>query len=246
MPSWSDNESVENIFDGKPDTFYHNNRNNFVSADNPFVLVADMGKTGKYNSITIASRRSGQLNLPCTFTLYGSTDDAEWNTLGEFADLPIVGNTVTANFDTAELRYYKLAVTDTKSATAGNKYVTIAYVRFAYNFAATEVSAYEAEYYTDGNTSFSEVATVSSFGTVVKGNGTIKYSFTGSKFALNVRQDEACEIVVKVDGKETCVTLSVNSNKTLAFVVEGLAQGEHTVEVTVLQGNICVDSLYVG
>ena len=42
MPSWSDNESVENIFDGNPDTFYHNNRNNFVSADNPFVLVADM------------------------------------------------------------------------------------------------------------------------------------------------------------------------------------------------------------
>lgn len=246
MPSWSDNESVENIFDGNPDTFYHNNRNNFVSADNPFVLVADMGKTGKYNSITVASRRSGQLNLPCTFTLYGSTDGAEWNTLGEFADLPIVGNTVTANFDTAEFRYYKLAVTDTKSATAGNKYVTIAYVRFAYNFVATEVSAYEAEYYTDGNTSFAEVATVSSFGTVVKGNGTIKYSFTGSKFALNVRQNEACEIVVKVDGKETRVTLSANSNKTLAFVVEGLAQGEHTVEVTVLQGNICVDSLYVG
>lgn len=105
----------------------------------------------------------------------------------------------------------------------------------ANNFAATEVSAYEAEYYTDGNTSFAEVATVSSFGTVVKGNGTIKYSFTGSKFALNVRQDEACEIVVKVDGKETRVTLSANSNKTLAFVVEGLTQGEHTVEVTVLQ-----------
>lgn len=116
----------------------------------------------------------------------------------------------------------------------------------ANNFAATEVSAYEAEYYTDGNTSFAEVATVSSFGTVVKGNGTIKYSFTGSKFALNVRQDEACEIVVKLDGKETRVTLSANSNKTLAFVVEGLTQGEHTVEVTVLQGNICVDSLYVG
>lgn len=108
----------------------------------------------------------------------------------------------------------------------------------ANNFAATEVSAYEAEYYTDGNTSFAEVATVSSFGTVVKGNGTIKYSFTGSKFALNVRQDEAREIVVKVDGKETRVTLSANSNKTLAFVVEGLTQGEHTVEVTVLQGNI--------
>lgn len=65
-------------------------------------------------------------------------------------------------------------------------------------------------------------------------------------FALNVRQDETCKIVVKVDGKETRVTLSENSNKTLAFVVEGLAQGEHTVEVTVLQGNICVDSLYVG
>ena len=65
-------------------------------------------------------------------------------------------------------------------------------------------------------------------------------------FALNVRQDEACEIVVKVDGKETRVTLSANSNKTLAFVVEGLTKGEHTVEVTVLQGNICVDSLYVG
>ena len=32
----------------------------------------------------------------------------------------------------------------------------------ANNFAATEVSAYEAEYYTDGNTSFAEVATVSS------------------------------------------------------------------------------------
>lgn len=143
-------------------------------------------------------------------------------------------------------QYDKKQIDVTKYTYDGEtSYATVADA-VANNFAATEVSAYEAEYYTDGNTSFAEVATVSSFGTVVKGNGTIKYSFTGSKFALNVRQDEACEIVVKVDGKETRVTLSANSNKTLAFVVEGLTQGEHTVEVTVLQGNICVDSLYVG
>ncbi len=245
MSSWDNSTSIENVFDGDSSTFYHNNRNNFVSEDNPFVLVADMGKTEKYNSIKIISRTSGQYNLPSSFKLYTSLDNENWQQVGDFKDLSLQNNTVVALFDDVEFRYYKIYVTDTKSASGGNKYVTIASIEFALTFVGEEKSPYLMDYYKSNKTNFTEVETVSTFGKIIKGNGTIKYSFKGTGFVLMTRQDNDCKITLSIDGKNYNLTLSKSATKTYSFVQKDLPNSSHDITIKVLSGNICLDSFAI-
>lgn len=243
MPSWDGTTGIENIFDGDPSTFFHNNRNNFVNESNVFVLVADMGFEGTFNSIKIISRTSGQENLPCTFKLYGSLDNSEWFEMGNYNNLGISGNVVSANFNTTKFRYYKLQVSDTKSANGGNKYVTISSIEFSYNFAGVEMSPYVLDYYTTSKTEFNENSTFSTFGKLVSGNGTIKYKFFGTGLAFLVRQNEECKIKVAFDGNIQEITLNSSDSKQVAFAFDELKLENHEVEIEIISGTIYVDSL---
>lgn len=242
MGSWSEGEGIENIFDGNPNTFYHNERNNFLSEENPFILVADMGEAGIYNSIKIVSRTSGQYNLPITFKLYGSLDNNEWFTLGEYKELGLNGNTVTANFNATEFRYYKLYVTDTKAQSSTNKYITIARIDFSYTISGNEYSPYALNYYKDDNSNFVESKEPSEFGRTIYGNGTITYSYKGG-FALLVNQHEDCRIKVTLNGNEYEYYLSENEDSYIAFYINSKDFAEVTIEV--IEGNINVDSVIV-
>ena len=241
MSSWSNGEGVENIFDADSSKFFHNNRNNFVSESNPFILEADMCNEQTFNGIKIVSRTSGQYNLPSTFTLYGSLNGNDWDVLGEFVDLSLVGNSVSASFADAKFRYYKLYVTDTKSATSGNKYVTIEHIEFLYNFNGTEKSPDALRYYKTGKKNFEKIETVSSFGYLIKGNGSIKYDFYGSGIILFVRQDNNCKIRVTMDGNSREITLQANPEKQIAFSSINMAKEYHSIKIEVLKGSICVD-----
>ena len=53
---WGESK-IENILDGNLDTFYHNNQNNFVSKENPFILEVSLGESVKCNRILITSRK---------------------------------------------------------------------------------------------------------------------------------------------------------------------------------------------
>lgn len=245
MSSWDETTGVENIFDGNAETFYHNQRNDFVSEQNLFELVVDMGKIGTFNTIKIFSRTSGQLNLPCTFRLLVSDDGESWYEAGAFENLPISGNAVQAQFDPVQFRYYKLVVTDTKSATAGaNKYVTISSIEFSHSFSGTELSPNFFSYYANGSKGFSEKSVQSTFGTIVEGNGKATSEFVGSGFALVVRQDCDCVLKIRIDGKETVVELSQSDEKQIAFW-SVLKSGEHKVQVEVVSGTLSVDSVII-
>lgn len=245
MSSWDETTGIENIFDGNAATFYHNQRNNFVSEQNPFELVVDMGKIGTFNTIKILSRTSGQLNFPCTFRLTVSNDGESWREVGNFENLPISGNAVQASFATEQFRYYKLVVTDTKSATVvANKYVTISSIEFSHSFAGTELSPYFLDYYVSDKESFVEEWTESSFGKLIVGNGRAVGKFCGSGFALVVRQDCDCVLKISIDGKETVVELSQSDGKQIAFW-SVLKSGEHKVQVEVVSGTLSVDSVIV-
>ena len=246
MPSWSENEKVENIFDGNQNTFYHNERNNFVSENNPFILTADVGKTIRVNNIKIVSRKTGQYNLPCTFTVHGSLNGSDWYTVGVFTDLALIGNTVTGNFNSTEFRYYKLTVTDTKSAIPGNKYVTISSIEFGYTFDGKEYSPHSATYYKSGNKEFRESRTISSFGKLIYGSGIVEYEFNGERLGLYVRQKEDCVIKITLDGKESEVSLSKSDEKTLAYFNDYLSGGNHKITIQVISGNLYVDSFIKG
>ena len=245
MNPWSESEGVQNIFDGNPDTFYHNERNNFINKDNPFILSADTGAVNRYNGIKIVSRKKGQLNLPSSFILYGSKDNESWTAVGEFNDLAISGNYVYASFETAEFRYYRLYVTDTKSATAGNKYVTIAGIELRYDYGGTEKSPYALAYYGEKQNDFYEEVGESSFGTLIKGAGKIKYTFNGNGLKLFVRQTSECVIKLTANGKTSEIKLSANGEKTAAFLLDGLTNGKNDIIIEVTSGIICIDSVVV-
>ena len=247
MNPWDNTTEIENIFDGNPSTFFHNNRNNFLSESNPFILVADMKKTARYNSIKITSRTQGQYNLPVTFKLFGSLDNKKWNLLGDYTNLGCSGNTVSASFDEAEFRYYKLYITDTKSQSSGNKYVTISSIDFTDTFAGTEISPYDLGYFREksSNQTFTKQSAEASYGFVMKGNGIVKFNFTGTGFMLRALQDNACKIRVTVDGKSTELNLDKSNDIQFAYVMSGLKNSNHNVAIKVLSGKLCVDSVLV-
>lgn len=247
MDSWDSTTSIDNIFDEDKANYYHNNRNNFVSESNPFILVADMQKAARYNNIKIQSRTSGQYNLPTTFKLYGSLDCEKWNLLGDYSDLSMSGNTISVDFNEAEFRYYKLYITDTKSQSSDNKYVTIASIDFTYTFSGSEISPFDLGYYREkgSNQTFTREAAESSYGSVMKGDGIVKFDFTGTGFMLLTLQDNECRIRVTVDKKSIELNLSPSTGKQFACIMSGLKNKNHKVSIKVLSGKLCVDSVVV-
>lgn len=240
--SWSNDQSIQNILDGNLDTFYHNNRNNFVSEDNPFELEVDLGEIVRCNKITITSRKTGQLNLPSTFKLYGGKTQDEMSLLGNYVDLPLKSNTVEATFDDAEIKYYKIVVTDTKSASAGNKYVTIAQIDLEYIFAGVEKTPFDLKYYKTDLTNFSKVKIQSTYGWVTSGNGEIEYEFEGTGIALFARQTDSCKIKVEIDGEVREQELFANGEKQMFFIATNLQNKNHKLKIIVLKGNLNIDS----
>lgn len=245
MSSWSDDESIENIFDGNPDTYYHNERNNFLSADNPFILVADIGAPATFNSIKIISRTSGQYNLPVTFTLFGSLDMEEWFTVGEFINLPTSANTVSANFTEAEFRYYKLHVTQTKAQSSPNQYITISQIELSHTVSGKELSPFAFEYYKTDETDFYAQSATSEFGRLIIGNGTVKYTLEGMGLALTVRQKTSAKIRVTAGDTVTEYMLDQTEEPSIAFLYRNTTEGAVDIKVEVLEGNIYIDSAIV-
>ncbi len=243
--SWDDGAKIENILDNSLDTFFHNNRNNFVSESNPFELVVDLGENVVCNKIKIWGRKSGQLNLPSTFKLFGGLTADKLELLGEFVDLPLSGNNIEASFDETEIRYYKIVVTDSKSKSAGNKYVTIAQIDLQRVFEGTEKSPFELDYYKSTKTNFEKVRAQSTFGKVVSGNGVIKYSFEGGGITLFALQNQACKIKITFDGKTETKDLTATSEKQLLFVFADKTSKQHNLQIEVIEGNLTIDSLII-
>lgn len=245
MDSWDSAQGAENIFNSDIDSYYHNNRNNFVSEDNPFILIADAKNTDYFNTIKITSRTSGQYNLPSTFKLYVSKDCKTWELAGEFENLSLTGNSVVATFAEKEFRYYKLYVTDTKSQSSGNKYVTIASIELSDTFSGREISPNELEFYESKNQGFTEERTISTFGTIVKGDGKVTFSFSGTGIALMVRQDQTAKIRIKIDGNYYTAEINANNSKQLAFIARHFEDKKHELEIVVLSGKLCLDSVII-
>lgn len=250
--SWDNTANIENIFDGNENTFFHNKQNQFVSDDNPYILVADMGEELYCNKITFIGRKSGQLNLPCTFKLYAGLSQEEMNLVGEYEDLQLSNKTVSAEFEPQKIRYYKIVVTDTKSeGTNYNKYVSFAQINFELSFAGKKYDATKLEYYQtqerngDIKTNFVSYKTMSTFGFVIKGNGIIKYNFVGSQFGFYVKQTENAKIEISIDNQKTILDLTTNNTTMLAFISKELNAGTHNVQIKVLSGNIEMESIVV-
>ena len=250
--SWDDTSKIENIFDGNENTYFHNKQNQFVSEQNQYELVADMGEELYCNKITFIGRKSGQLNLPCTFKLYAGLSQYDMSLIGEYEDLPLSNRTISAEFEPQKIRYYKIVVTDTKSEGTGyNKYVSFAQINFELAFAGKKYDATKLDYYKSqkkisiAKSNFDKIKTISTFGFVIKGNGVIKYNFSGTQFGLFVKQTQNARIEISIDNQKTTLNLNANNLTSLAFVSNELKSGEHNVNIRVLSGKIEIESIVV-
>lgn len=243
--NWSDETKIENIFDGNLDTFYHNSQNVFVSKENPFELVADLGENLYCNKITFIGRKTSQLNLPCSFKLYAGTSLENMQLVGEYEDLSIVNRKTFVRFEPQEIRYYKIVVYDTKSENGGNKYVCISQIDFECDFQGKQYNPTKLEYYQSGSKTFNMEKAPSTYGYKIVGNGKISYTFTGNQFGIILNQSENVNFKIKIDGQEYNINAENLNKKYLAFISKELNSGEHKVEIFILSGKIAIDSFVV-
>ena len=241
--SWDDTTKIENILDGNLSTFYHNNINNFVSESNPFILLVNLNQTLTCNKIVITSRTSGQYNLPSSFMLYGGLDKDNLELIGTYTNLSLNGNKVEATFDEKTIRYYKLYVTDSKSQTSGNKYITIAQIDFYYIFDGELKSPNEITYYKSQTTDANKNITFSTYGYVVESTGKCEYRFNGTGIALFVMQDSDCKIEVGIDGVKKIIDITKSEDRKCVYFTSNLQNTNHLFSIKVISGKLSVDSI---
>ena len=235
---------IENIIDGDKSTAFHSNRDNIVSVDNPFILTVDLGEMALYNKMTITGYTNSQRHMPITFDLYVGTSLDNMHLAGSYKNLTYSNRTLAVNFDEQEMRYYKLVITDTDT----HKYVAINQIDFSYSL--SDMKEYTPDIfnyysYRFGKLNFSKMYMLSTYGFCISGNGYIKYTFTGTQIAFNVRQNEECKIKISLDGKSTTLTLNAQSEKTLAYYSSLLKEGKHTLEIKVLKGMLTIESVAI-
>lgn len=238
--AWDDTTKIDNILDGNPDTFYHSNNGNYLSSDNPFEIIIDLGESKTWNSIKLTRRQKGVNHLPIEFSIFGSGDSNKFEKVAEITkDNAIInGITSSAVFEEKEFRYIKLIVTDT-SLQSGNKYICLSDIELSYTQNMVSKSNNLLEYYGDFSLNNKYL---SSYGHLIEGKGTIKYTGDFSNFVLFVRQKSACQIKVIFDNHSEIINLSADDNLSPAFIKSLSKKSQHTIIIEVLEGTLSVDS----
>lgn len=232
---WDETRLIEFGIDGDLSTAFHSDANNFVNANNPFILTVDIGQEIECDTFTIHGYNGNVLQMPITFELYGGLTQDSMELLKNCTKQEIVNKKVIVNFDKKRIRYYKLYVTESDTG----RYVAFQELTFGLKFEGGE--EYSPDYILS-YVGFQITYTISSFGHIIKGSGTIEHKFTGKQFGLFVIQDEDCTIEVDIDGTVTTYTLKKANEKELGFLSNVLDNKEHQMKIKVVSGVLSVES----
>lgn len=129
-------------------------------------------------------------------------------------------------------------MTDT-SLQSGNKYICLSDIELSYTQNMVSKSNNLLEYYGDFSLNNKYL---SSYGHLIEGKGTIKYTGDFSNFVLFVRQKSACQIKVIFDNHSEIINLSADDNLSPAFIKFLSKKSQHTIIIEVLEGTLSVDS----
>ncbi len=250
---WDANLTVEKLFDGNARTSFHTIKNNFISEQNPFELTVDCGETVTANHVTFygyhaaADKNIGtNLGMPVTFTLYGSTNGADFFEIASYENMEYNTRNVTLDFDKDyTFRYYRLFVTKTDNSAyfAMNKIV--------FFHRAVQLFGNGKNFFAPDNAMFSytgnwtTTSANSSFGHVLVGKKKSKVSFTfeGNRFAVLSSKALGANFEVQIDGKKVS---SFAIKKTdnfygISYLSPELSQGKHSVVIE-CKGSANIDS----
>ena len=267
--SWDNTVKVENLFDGKSNTYYHSaaGEANYITEAKPLELVVDFGSVRKVNSVTFNGYKNavGNNGMVKSFKIYGSTDGVNYSKLvTEVTDSAANAKNMTFSFDTVDIRYYKLAVTKTDNG----RYFAMNSIVFSNKVAfdkGTVVSPSDFCVRYIGN-SWNIQDTLSNFGIMYTANAgdSVEYHFNGTRFAYFANKaDNFGTVDIYIDGKLVAenVSLAAGENAvndsviydrynlkvsecSLAYMYTGdaLSSGEHVVKIVGKSGKFNVDS----
>ncbi len=199
--NWDDNYKIENIIDGSSSTSYHSVKDKMISNE-PFEVTVDLGNTYYLNTLNITTYNGNQSHYPLTFSLYAGTTLDNMELVGDYNNVKVNNRLLSVSFDTKEIRYYKLVINDTSE----HRYVAISDINMALNTKGNLVSSSHAAYKVGEGTRFKQVSTLSRFGYVISGNGSLEITSSYS-FGIKVKNNNA-RIKITIDGVTEEVTFN--------------------------------------
>ncbi|MDE6597948.1 MAG: discoidin domain-containing protein [Clostridia bacterium] len=265
--SWDNTVPIANMFDGKSDTYYHSKGGeaNYITEAKPFELVVDFGSARTVNRVTFNGYKNsaGNNGMVKDFKIYGSTDGVNYSLVTEVTDSPANAKNMTFNFDTVNIRYYKLVVTKTDNGRyfAMNSIVFSDYLAYT-NGKIVSPSDFNVRYIGEWNTE----NRLCNFGLVytAKAGSSLEYHFTGSRVAYFAnRSEEYGTVDIYIDGKLVAENVDLSADNyagttstlydrynykyvadPLAYIYTGdaLSDGEHVLKIVGKSGTFNVES----
>ena len=226
-------DKIEYLLDGNKNTYIHTNNNFSVSKDNPLKFTLDLGEVKPVNTIMFHTqyRPNGDWFCVKSFNLYGSTDGSGYTLIGTFENVMRDGTVVQANFDTTDIRYCRIEVTQSTGT-----YIIITEIELWRIFEvnggnqlspSNDIFKYEKEW--------SGKQALSTFGHVYvgKNNYKVSFEFEGTRLAILSSKDSKANFTVYVDGKKvSSVDLKeADSEVYVSYLSQKLESGKHTVEI---------------
>ncbi len=226
---------IENVLNNDTSLQFHSKRNYNISETNPFAVTIDMGKIYTVNKFIITKYTGGNFaHMPTKFDLLGGTDADNLQLLGNYDIQDYTNGDVGVTFKDSNIRYYKLVVYKTNT----NQYVAMKKIDMCYGFGGEEISPDTALF-----TSYEKLYTSSTFGHLISTNGSVKFSFYGSKFGFYTNQEQKCTLEIKIDGKSFEIEIDQLNKKYLAYLSDELSERNHAIIITVKSGILLIESL---
>ena len=264
---WDDTRKIEYLFDGKLDTWYHSEKDVYITEEKPFELVVDLGSLQTVSRVTFYgyNGKIGNNGMVKDFQVYGSTDGQNFEKLLEFKDAPTDKRDSGANFTPTKIRYYKLVVTKTDNG----RYFAMNRIEFSnrLNLPGGKLVApndFGVRYIGD---SWSTQSALSNFGLVYNANAgdSVEFHFNGTRFAYFAnRSTDYGTVDIFIDGKKVAENVELSKNNyqgatykiydyfdvagisdPLAYIYTGDALDntkEHTVKIVGKSGKFNVQS----
>ena len=238
---------ISHLFDGKPDTDIHTHQDFWVSENNPFVVVADVGKEITATAFVLrgySAKNSGNIGMPTAFSLDASSDGETFRKIGEWSGLGRKGKLVSVKLEQPEtFRYYRIAVTASDNgrvALSGMEFSNVMTLSNGKHYAPdADMFKYNGKWTTQ--------SVLSNFGHVYVGNkkATVTFEFEGTRLGLFSAKGTGM-YTVYIDGKEqTKVSLGGDTRyDELSYLSGELGAGKHSVKL-VLDKGANLDSVVV-
>lgn len=225
---WDNNYKIENIIDGNQNTSYHSIKGKLITSE-PFALTIDLGKSYLVNTLNITAYNGNESHSPKKLKLYGGDELNNLELINEYQDLTPTNRLISLSFKETKLRYYKVVIEET----ATNRYVALSEINMTLNTKGKLINPSMASYYVTKNQSFSKEYQLSTFGFIIKGNGSIVLNTTNKAFGI-ITKNQDSKMKITIDGKSEIVEfdniyyLEFNENK--------------KIEIEILDNDLLIDS----